>query len=394
MNRLLDNLTVLDLTRLLPGPVCSCIMADYGAEVIKIEDPWQGDPTRHNHPKLDEDSSFFWQLNRNKKSLAINLKDPQGIEILTNLAKTCDVLMEGFRPGVMARLGLDYSSLQRHNPQLIYLSLTGYGQDGPYAQKAGHDINYISLMGIQDLSSPPGEPPVMPCLQVADIGGGSILALSSIMMALYYREKHGKGQNIDLSMADGLLPWLSYAASSYWGGEKLPRRNEGVLTGAFACYNLYPTADKKYMSLGALEPAFWKNFCEAINRSHWIEKQYQTEEQESMKTELKEMFMQKTQQEWNEFFSSLDACCEPVLSLEEAYQHPHSQYRNNFVKVERNNGISQKQLGFPLKFSSDEGKISLPPPKLGEHSRKILVKAGYKEEDIDKFSQEGIIKHQ
>ncbi len=391
MSQILSNLRVLDLTRLLPGPLCSLLMADYGADVVKIEDVITGDPTRYYGPIIDGEGSFFRQLNRNKKSLAVNLKTPQGVEIFKRLAKESDVILEGFRPGVMERLGLGYEVISRVNPRIIYASISGYGQDGRYRLKAGHDINYTSITGLLDLNRQENSPPQVSALQTADIGGGSLMALSAVMMALFYRDRTGEGQYIDISMVDGLMPWLTYASSYFFAGANLPRGNGAEITGAYACYNIYETSDGKYMSLGALEPVFWQKFCEFAGHTDWMEKQFILDEQTLLKKEVGDYFLNKKQGEWVEILASEDFCCEAVLSLDESSEHPHLKNRNFFIDVICPGGETIKQVGFPLRFSSDYGKLRIPPPKLGEHSSSVLLDAGFSEEIINEFIENGII---
>lgn len=389
---LLQGLRVLDLTRLLPGPLCTMIMGDYGAEVLKVEDTSAGDPTRMVGDLLDGMGSFFWHLNRNKKSLSIDLKNRRGLEILRRLAERSDVLVEGFRPGVMERLGLGYPSLGSANPGLIYASITGYGQEGGYREKAGHDLNYTALAGLLDLSAAPGGAPVMPAVQIADIAGGTLTALTGIFMALYARGESGRGRHVDVSMTRGLLPWLVYAAAAPALGDSLPRRGCGHITGAFACYNIYETSDGKYMSLGALEPPFWFNFCMAVNRPDWVERQFDLGEREGLVRELQGLFMEKTQEEWSGLFMRHDACCEPVLEPGASALHPPAQEQSFRVRVSRPGGGSQEQPGFPLLFSGKGGEVRLPPPRLGEHTLEILESLGYSLEERDALLKEGAVR--
>jgi crotonobetainyl-CoA:carnitine CoA-transferase CaiB-like acyl-CoA transferase len=388
---ILKGLKVVDLTRLLPGPLCTMIMGDYGAEVIKVEDPVLGDPTRAAGQIIDGSGAFFRQWNRNKKSVALNLKEPAGREILKALAARSDVLVEGFRPGVMERLGLGYGEAARLNPGLVYASISGYGQDGPYRERAGHDINYAAVAGLLDLSAAPGEGPVMPAVQIADIAGGSLMALAGIMFALFARAQNGRGAHVDVSMTQGLLPFLSYAAAHRSGGEALPRRNRGHLTGAFACYNLYETADGGHMSLGALEPAFWQNFCVAVAKPEWVTLQFDQTGREELIEAVGALFKSKTRSEWTQIFASVDACCEPVLELPEAAEHPVSLARRFWIDAAGEGAESAKQPGFPLLFSGASGAVRLPPPRLGEHTAEILQSLGYTSPEIDSLRMNGII---
>lgn len=387
---LLGGLQVLDLTRLLPGPLCTMMMGDYGAAVLKVEDIYTGDFTRAVGDSTSGEGSLFWQLNRNKKSLALNLKKEDGKQILRQLAAKSDLLVESFRPGVMERLGLGYEELSANNPALVFASISGYGREGSYRERAGHDLNYTALTGLLDLSAAPGEAPVMPAVQIADIGAGSLTALAGIFMALYAREQSGRGSHVDVSMTRGLLPWLVYAAALPESG-LLPRRGCGHLTGAYCCYNIYETADGKYMSLGALEPAFWQNYCRAVQRPEWIDQQFDQSAQKELSAKMKALFMEKTQAEWIGLFARHDACCEPVLDLAAAANHPLAQEQDFWIEVARPESPSQKQPGFPLLFSHASGKVRLPPPQLGEHTREVLTSLGYSRDEIKTMSEKAVV---
>ncbi|MGM0652983.1 MAG: CaiB/BaiF CoA transferase family protein, partial [Bacillota bacterium] len=371
----LEGLVVLDFTRLLPGPLCTMLMGDYGAEVVKIEDLHAGDPTRFVGRFFDGSGAFYSQLNRNKKSIAIDLKKKQGREITTELAKKADVVIEGFRPGVMERLGLDYKNLEQINKRLVYASVTGYGQEGPYRDRAGHDLNYEALSGLLDLSAGKNSGPQMPAVQSADIIGGTMMALSGTMMALYQRERTGQGSYIDLAMTRGLLPGLTLAATALNSGEDTARRgSSGQVSGGYACYNLYETADGKYMSLAALEPVFWHRFCLTAGHPEWTELQYDQERRLKMIEEVGRLFKKKTRSEWIEIFSDVDACCEPVLTLEEAVEHPLNHDSSYWIKTETGKGEIEIMPGFPILFSGRGGRVRLDPPRHGEHTRMILEK--------------------
>lgn len=398
----LEGLQVLDMTRLLPGPLATMILADYGADVIKVEDVRAGDLTRYVGSSLGgglgAEGSLFRQLNRNKKSVALDLKEERGQEIIKQLATGADVMVEGFRPGVMDRLGLGYGEMSRHNRGLVYAAITGYGQDSLYRHKAGHDLNYMALSGLLELSAEKEGSPVMPTSQISDVAGGALMAVNGIMMALYERERSGRGRFVDVSMTRGLLPWLTYPASYLGRGEDLPRRGRCTLSGAYACYNIYETADGKYMSLAALEPVFWQRFCEAVGKPQWIERQFEQEVDEPVGSRnliqaVRALFKTKKRAYWEELFKDVDACCEPVLDLQEAIDHPLSREENYWLENTLKDGTREKAAGFPLLFSGRGGEKRLPPPEHGRHTEEILKALGYSAGDIEELKQQRIIKN-
>ncbi len=387
----LDGLRVIDLTRLLPGPLCAMLLGDYGADVIKIEDTDAGDPTRFVGIAVNGCGSFFRQLNRNKRSLALNLKTEEGREIMKKLTAGADVLIEGFRPGVMAKLGLDYAALKKINPGLIYASISGYGQKGSYALRAGHDLNYTALTGLLDLSAADGKPPAMPAIQVADISAGSLMAVNGIMFALYQKEKSGAGTHVDIAMTRGQLPLLAFAASAPAVGSKLPRSGSGHITGAFACYQIYRTADNRFMSLGALEPVFWKNFCHTVGMPQWVDKQFDLEIRLELIEQVSDLFRSKTRDDWCSVFANADACCEPVLNLEEAALHSLNSENGYWLENRLDDGTTEKLIGFPLLFSDRPGSLRQQAPQHGEHNEIILKELCYSDQQIDQLRQKGVI---
>jgi crotonobetainyl-CoA:carnitine CoA-transferase CaiB-like acyl-CoA transferase len=385
---LLKGLKMLDLSRLLPGPYCSLLLADLGMEVLKIEDPEQGDYMRVMGPARKENSAYFLALNRNKKSMILNLKAKEGREIFYKLINTYDILLESFRPGVMDRLGIGYKELRRKNPRVIFCSLSGYGQDGPYKERSGHDINYIGLAGILELTGSTGGDPIIPGTQIADIGGGGMMAAIAILAAVVHREKTGEGQFLDVAMYDGVISWLSIHAGRYFMDKELPKRGEMHLSGRYACYQVYRTKDGRHVSLGALEPRFWKNFCETIGREDLLLKQFiEGEERAQIIEEVRELFKTKTQREWSEFFKNVDACCEPILTLEEVFQHPQVLHRQMVMEYGHPVEGTVRQVGNPIKSSQFPFEIRNPSPSWGEHTIEVLKEIGYSEKEIKRLRE-------
>ena len=388
----LKGVKVLDLSRLLPGPYCTLMMADYGAEVIKIEEPGQGDYIRWRKPAIEGIGARHLTINRNKKSIELNLKTNEGKEIFKKMAANADVILESFRPGVMDRLGLGYEEISKINEGIVYCSLTGYGQTGPYRNLPGHDINYLGYSGILGLIGEKDGKPIVPGVQIADIGGGALMALSGICMALFHKERTGKGQYIDVSMMDGAVTWLYAAASDYFASGKIPERGSNRLDGHFAFYNVYETKDKKYLSVGASEFKFWKRICELVEKPEWIALHEGPEEiQEKLKQDLTQLFKQENQEHWIDLLASDDTCVSPVNDIDQIFNDPQIIERELFKEMNHPIAGTIKQIGFPIKFSETQGEIYSHSPILGEHTDEILSQLDYSNEDIDQFRKSGII---
>jgi crotonobetainyl-CoA:carnitine CoA-transferase CaiB-like acyl-CoA transferase len=392
MSGILDGIKVLDLSRLLPGPFCTQMLGDLGAEVLKVEDPKGGDYARWMEPHGKADSGQFLAINRNKKSMKLNLQSQEGKEIFMKLIAWADVLVEQFRPDVMEHLGLSYDTLKKHNPRLIMCSITGFGQDGALRNKAGHDINYLSITGVLDLIGQYHEKPAIPGIQIADVGGGTLWAAFSIMAALFAREKTGRGQYIDVSMTDAVFAFMAPSVGVYSINNQSPRRAEEQLNGGYAWYNVYKTKDNREIAIGMLEAKFWKDFCQAIGRQDYIPIQFGPREvQEKMMQELSEIFAAKTADEWMEMLGPLDVCASKVNNLEEALNDEHLKQRGMIVEYDHPVEGKIKSVGFPVKFSELPYSVRTVPPTFGQHTKEILIQMGYTQAAIEKLQDKGVI---
>lgn len=383
---------VLDLSRLLPGPFCSMLLADLGADVIKIEDPKIGDYIRWWPPKIGKNSGFHVVLNRNKRSVTLNLKDPKGQDIFRKLVGTADVVLEGFRPGVMGRFGLDYESLRSLHPKIIYCAITGYGQEGERAMRAGHDINYLALSGVLSYCGP-GPAPALPGVQIGDLGGGALMAAFSIAAALFARERTGEGQMIDISMTDGAAMWNCLRWGKMLADGKIPTPGDDLLNHGLACYNLYRTKDGRYMSLGALEPQFWKAFCRVMKRPEWDREDYfdPGPHQKALAEEISAAFLEKTQGEWIEVFQGTDSCCEPVLNLDEVMADPAMRARRMVVELTHELWGTYRQMGCAPKFSAHPAELRSHAPELGEHTQEVLEHIGVAPDELEALRSQGVV---
>jgi crotonobetainyl-CoA:carnitine CoA-transferase CaiB-like acyl-CoA transferase len=350
---------VLDLTRLLPGAAATQVLANFGAEVIKVEEPGRGDYGRSMPPSIDGEGAVFRQVNRGKKSVVLDLKQTKSREAFLRLAERADVLIEGFRPGVMARLGLNYELLSRRNPALIYVALSGYGQSGPYSQLAGHDINYLALAGVLDQIGA-GELPVIPGIQLSDLAGGAMQAVIGVLMALAARQRTGRGQFVDIAMRDGVMSLLAVPLALREATGETPVCGSTALSGRYACYNVYQARDGRWLAVGALEPKFWSELCRAIGCEDLIGDQFaEGSRQETVKNRVAEIFRRRDAAEWFTILGCKDACVTPVQDLAEA----------------------RPAVMMPA-LSETPGCPGGAPPRLGQHTREVLLAAGLTESEV------------
>jgi alpha-methylacyl-CoA racemase len=390
----LSDVKVLDLTRLLPGGFCSLLLADLGAEVLKVEDTGMGDYVRWSPPYYGSDelqglgtrSALYLSLNRGKRSVRLDLKSEAGRDALLRLVASHDIVLDGFRPGVLDRLGVGFERMREANPAVVVGAITGYGHDGPNTQRAGHDINYLSLVGLLGLTGEKDGPPISAAGQIADVNGG-LMAAVGVMAALHEARRSGEGQLVDISMADGALSWLAMVAGKYLCDGEVPRRGEGVLSGGIACYLPYEAADG-WVSCGALEPKFWASFCSGTDRPDLIEEQFAAPGSEGH-AKIAEVFRSRTRDQWRAFNDEHDCCIEPVLDVDEALDSELVRAREMVVEVDQSELGPVRLLGNPIKLSRTPGDPTRPAPAFGEHTEEVLREAGYSEEEVAAMLESG-----
>lgn len=368
----LTGIRVLDMSRLLPGPYCTMLLADFGAEVIKIEEPGKGDYSRSFPPFLKDFGYWHLQLNRNKQSVVLDLKSEEGKNIFLELVKTADVVVESYRPGVLKKLGVDYEAAAKVNPKIIYCSLSGYGSKGPLAHKADHDLGYLSLAGVTAMSGEADGAPAIPGVLMADMNA-ALSAGMSIMIALRHAALTGQGQEIDISLFNVAMNLMPGAASLFFGSGFVAERGNNWLTGAYANYNIYATADGRYVSVGCLEKKFWRNLCMGLGKEELIDMIDDESNHPYLKEQLAEAFKQKTMREWEEFFADKDACVTPVLNFKEAVESEQVQANEMVLNVQDDELGEYQQLGFAMKLSKTPAQLNKRAPRLGEDTEKILA---------------------
>lgn len=383
----LSSLRVLDLSRLLPGPFCSLVLSELGADVVKVEDTGLGDYLRHFPPVRDGLGGAFYAVNRGKRSIAVDLKRPEGRDLLLRLLPSFPVVLESFRPGVMQRLGLDFETLRETRPDVVLCSISGYGQDGPMARRAGHDINYLALSGVLAAGGTAGGPPLLPGVQIADIAGGGLWAAIRILAAVH----GGGGVHLDVSMTEGtlsfLLPWLGELA---FGADPL-RRGEGMLNGGAACYDIYPAADGRHLAVGALEPKFFSALTGALGLpadGSLNNPAAPAGEQAKTRARLGQALTREARDTWSERLAATDACVEPVLEMEELDGHPQHRARGMFYDIDDPVRGPVRQLRLP--GGTDPSRT--PAPRQGEHTDQVLAEAGLSGDAIAELRRAGVVR--
>jgi crotonobetainyl-CoA:carnitine CoA-transferase CaiB-like acyl-CoA transferase len=383
----LHGVRILDLTRLLPGDYCTLLLSDLGADVVKVEEPGRGDYIRWTPPLAGDQGAIHQALNRGKRSLTLNLKVAAGAELLRGLARDADVFIESFRPGVLSRLGAGYDILREENPRLVYCALTGYGQDGPYRDRAGHDINYTGYAGLLHGTGLPDGPPVLPSVQVGDFGGGMAAAIG-VLACLEEARRTGRGRLVDVSMLDVAVSWEAVLLSWYLATGTSPERGRMPLSGGLACYRVYRAGDGGYLAVGALEPPFWRTLCESLSLPELIDEQFAPpERQEQIAGRLQEAFSRKGRDEWVAALGGLETCVGPVNDVGEATSDPQFRHRRLLAKPEGR----PVGPGPAVKVSGHDPGGLTPAPALGEHTEEVLSELGLSSEEIERLRTSGIV---
>lgn len=382
----LDGYVVLDLTRLLPGAYCTLLLADLGTDVVKVEEPGRGDPLRDAPPLVEGTSAAHLALDRGKRSVTLNLRSSEGPEVLGRLAAGAHAVVESFRPGVADRLGIGYGTLSERNPRLVYCSLTGYGQDGPYRDRPGHDLDYLAYAGLLEPTGTEDGPPVVPAAQIADLSGGMGAAVG-ILACLLDAERTGRGRFVDLAMLDAAASWASLTWSWYLATGETPVRGRWLLTGGLACYRVYRTKDGKYLAVGALEPKFWRTLCQALGAAELVDQQLDPIRQEELARRLQDIFMARTRHEWVEELAGLEVCVAPVNDVAEAMADRQLVHRGMVAEA----GGRRVGPGPLVKVAGQHRGQLAPAPPLGEHTKLVLTAAGFTAEEVAGLRERGVV---
>lgn len=395
MTTILEGIKVVDLTRMAPGPFCTMILGDLGADVLRVEQPPTdgGGVATPEQKKQARRAAAFNALNRNKRSISVNLRESKGKEILYKLVKDADILVEGYRPGVVDRLNVDYATLSAINPRLIYCSISGFGQTGPLRLVPGHDINYISVGGALSLIGNAGGPPVPPQNIVADFAGGGLHAAMAILGALFSRERTGKGQNVDISMSDGSSYLISSMISSYFTSGEVGRRGTTATAGAVPFYGAYQCSDGKYLSLGCMEAHFWEPLCKALGHEDFVPFQHDKSKHPEQFAAFAADFKTKTRDEWVDYLQNAgDIAVARVLDIDDMENDSHVQARKMIMNVGEIDGEIVKHVGFGPKFSDTPATVRSLGPITGEHTDAVLGELGYSSDQTSDLRKDGIVK--
>lgn len=362
------------------------MLGDLGADIVKVEQPGVGDPTRTYEPKIGDSSAFTWVVDRNKRSIAVDLRHPRGVDVIHRLAVDVDVAIESFRPGVANRLGVGYDDLRAVNPALVYCSLSGYGGNGPAAREPGHDLNYMGRAGVLSIVGACGETAI-PGIQVADLAGGALMAATGLLAALVCAQRTGEGDHIDISMTDGAFALMSIHVGAHLVDGRIPGAGTELLNGAYPCYQVYTCADGRRLTVGALEPQFWQVVCDTIERPDLLPTQFDTQAVPVWSA----LFARRSRDEWLEMFSGRDACVGPVNDMLEALQDPQLVHRGMIVEIEHPTLGSLRQVACPVKLREHPAAIRSAAPRLGESTREVLGKLGYAPAEIDDLVSAGVV---
>lgn len=390
----LDGLKILDLSRLAPGPYCSMLLADFGADVTLVEavpgaSAKLGGPAGGRSSGADRAAAYN-ALGRGKKSIALNLKEEAARQVFYDMVKGADVVLEGFRPGVVKRLGVDYETLAKINPRIICCSLSGFGQTGPYSNLVGHDINYISIGGALGVTGRPGQPPAIPINVVADFAGGGLMAAFAICLAVIAREKTGRGQNVDISMSDGVFSLMTMAYTTMFSTGLVIKPGEFLLNGAVPWYNTYLCLDDRWFSIGSIEPHFYDALMRVLGLDEFLDKQHDASVYPEMNAKMQAVFRTKSAQEWMDVMSQHDICAAPVRSMDEAAADPHNLAREMVIEVDSPIG-KVKQAGIAPKLSDTPGRVRSTSPIIGQNTGEILAALGYDAEKISQLREKGAV---
>lgn len=392
----LDGIRVIDLTRILSGPYCTMTLADMGAEVIKVEPPAGDDTRQWGPPFIDTESAYFLSVNRNKKSIVVNLKEEKGKELVLKLIENADVVVENFRPGTLKRLGLGYDVLKERNPRIILASISGFGQTGPYTEKPGYDVIAQGMGGLTSVTGVPGQLPVKAGFSLADIGTG-MWAGYGILTALFHREKTGEGQWVDASLLDTMISWHTYMAGNYFASGENPEPMGGAHPNIVP-YQLFESSDG-YFNIAVGNDNLWIKFCSILGDEHLINNsKYMTnadrvKHREELVMYLQNIFYSKTSKEWVGFFEEVGIPCGPVLRFNEIYEDPHVLARNQLIEIEHPTAGKIKMTGIPIVLSATPGSVETAPPLLGQNTRDILTQiVGLSDQEITELENSGVVK--